>query len=145
MRALVAAILVTVCLTASARAARESYQPSRTALRRTRLAGEILGFGGGALVTAALSLSRKWSRPTGETVRFDDGRPFALEARHTPVVGPRLLAQARAIRGTSALDRFTRAFLAGAARGATNAPPSVARLEAWANDGRINHHTRGLR
>ena len=140
MRALLAALLVT-CLTASSSHA-AGHQPSARALRWAKTAGEVTGFTAGVVVTTALGLSKKWSKRTGETRTFDNGRPFPLEVRHTPIMGPRILRQAEALRGRSAGSRLLRSFLLGSAEGATIAPPSVANFEAFVTDALIDHHTR---
>jgi hypothetical protein len=86
-------------------------------------AGELAGFAAGLAVTLALRFSPKWSRPVAADTS-QGGRDYPLQARHEPVVGPKLAARADAMPPGRLRDLVT-----GFADGATAAPPATYQLE----------------
>lgn len=142
MRRLVSLSVVTSCLLvlalgASALAAKP-WQPSARTVGITKSAGEVTGFSGGVLVTAALSLSRKWSKPSGQSVTVD-GHRYPLEVRHNSVVGPQIARKADAISTRTPIGVLAKAFVTGVAAGATNAPAATGRFEARLMDATRRH------
>ena len=89
--------------------------------------GEAAGIVAGVLVTLVLRLSPKWSKPAKPGESATDGRPskrFEFQARHEPVVGPRVSERA-----STMPPGMMRDLVNGFAQGATAAPGLTYELE----------------